>query len=345
MATTPLPSLAAGGGVEEDAGANTGDEAADVRERDLVLVPKWKPSEDMRNTTGLGRAWSAAVWQQQGPRFQVRHSFKDWSPSGICNELERDKAGERHLSAAFGIKAAVFDTQMLQGGGTHFQRTNVGRLHLETLQRGASREIKIDAVDTRELQTREVLGGEGRIVELEGPAGEVGGDSEPELPDIELQHAADPAVAVQLQIEAAGVQIHHIQIEVAGAQARAPAADAQQAVDEGGEANGGRGPPAVAPALGANAREHGVPRRQEREDVVEDVLREVTDSVSPTRHGRRAGGGVEEDVGANTGDEAADVRERDLVLVLKWKPSKDMRNTMGLGRAWSTAVWQQQGPR
>jgi hypothetical protein len=33
-----LLSLAAGGGDEEDASA--GDEAADVRERDLVLVPK-----------------------------------------------------------------------------------------------------------------------------------------------------------------------------------------------------------------------------------------------------------------------------------------------------------------
>jgi hypothetical protein len=39
MATTPLPSLAVGGGEEEDAGANTGDETTDVRERDLVLLP------------------------------------------------------------------------------------------------------------------------------------------------------------------------------------------------------------------------------------------------------------------------------------------------------------------
>jgi hypothetical protein len=39
MATTPLPSLAIEGGEEEDAGANTGDETADVRERDLVLLP------------------------------------------------------------------------------------------------------------------------------------------------------------------------------------------------------------------------------------------------------------------------------------------------------------------
>jgi hypothetical protein len=36
----PLPSLAAEGGDEEDASADTGDEAADVRERDLVLVRK-----------------------------------------------------------------------------------------------------------------------------------------------------------------------------------------------------------------------------------------------------------------------------------------------------------------
>ena len=37
--TTLLPSLAARGGDEEDTGAGAGDEAADVRERDLVLVP------------------------------------------------------------------------------------------------------------------------------------------------------------------------------------------------------------------------------------------------------------------------------------------------------------------
>jgi hypothetical protein len=36
-ATTPLPSLAARGG-GEDSGAGVGDEMADVRERDLVLV-------------------------------------------------------------------------------------------------------------------------------------------------------------------------------------------------------------------------------------------------------------------------------------------------------------------
>jgi hypothetical protein len=36
-ATTPLPSLAARGG--DEGGAGAGDEAADVRERDLVLVP------------------------------------------------------------------------------------------------------------------------------------------------------------------------------------------------------------------------------------------------------------------------------------------------------------------
>ena len=38
MTTTPLPSLAAGGGDEEDADTGAGNEAADVRERDLVLV-------------------------------------------------------------------------------------------------------------------------------------------------------------------------------------------------------------------------------------------------------------------------------------------------------------------
>ena len=92
--------------------------------------------------------------------FQVRHSFKHWSPSEISNELERDEAGERHPSAAVGIKEAVFNTQMLQGGGVHFRRPNAARLHLETLQRGASREINgVVALDTRELQTREELRG------------------------------------------------------------------------------------------------------------------------------------------------------------------------------------------
>jgi hypothetical protein len=38
MATMLLPSLATGRGDEEDTGAGTGDEAADVRERDLLLV-------------------------------------------------------------------------------------------------------------------------------------------------------------------------------------------------------------------------------------------------------------------------------------------------------------------
>ena len=49
---------------------------------------------------------------------------------------------------------------MLQGGGVHFRRPNAARLHLETLQRGASREIKngVVTLDTRELQTREELG-------------------------------------------------------------------------------------------------------------------------------------------------------------------------------------------
>jgi hypothetical protein len=39
MATPPLPSLAAGGGDEEDAGAGARDEAADVQEWDLILAP------------------------------------------------------------------------------------------------------------------------------------------------------------------------------------------------------------------------------------------------------------------------------------------------------------------
>ena len=39
-AWTPLPFLPAGGCDEEDADVGTGDEVADVRERDFVLVPE-----------------------------------------------------------------------------------------------------------------------------------------------------------------------------------------------------------------------------------------------------------------------------------------------------------------
>ena len=142
------------------------------------------------------------------------------------------------------------------------------------------------------------------MIQLEGKAGVgegVGRGTEPEFLDLELQHAADPAVAVRLQSAVVG-QVQ-IQIEVARVKGRAPAADVQQGVDQGeervgaashaggaGEAKCGRGPPAVAPALGENARAHRVLRRQEREDVVEDALREVADSVSPTRHGRCSAG-------------------------------------------------------
>jgi len=38
MSMMLLPSLAVGGGDEEDVGAGADDEAADVRERDLVLI-------------------------------------------------------------------------------------------------------------------------------------------------------------------------------------------------------------------------------------------------------------------------------------------------------------------
>jgi hypothetical protein len=118
--------------------------------------------------------------------FQVRHCFEHWSPSGIINELKRDEAGERHPSAVLGIKEAVFDTQMLQGGRVHFRRPNEGLLHLETLQRRAFTEKNVVIVmDTLELQTREVIGGEGPKIQREGIVG-VGGDSEPELSDLEL---------------------------------------------------------------------------------------------------------------------------------------------------------------
>jgi len=63
-ATTPLPSLATGGGDEVDAGAGGGDEATDVRERDLVLVPIAETIRGYEQHHGLGGAWRAASWQR-----------------------------------------------------------------------------------------------------------------------------------------------------------------------------------------------------------------------------------------------------------------------------------------
>jgi hypothetical protein len=63
-ATVPLPSLAAGGGDEEDARAKTGDEAADVRERDLVLVPEAEAIRGYKRHHRLWGAWRAAAWQR-----------------------------------------------------------------------------------------------------------------------------------------------------------------------------------------------------------------------------------------------------------------------------------------
>jgi hypothetical protein len=61
-ATTPLPSLTAGGGDEEDAGA--GAKAADVRERALVLVPVAEAIKGYEQHHGFRGAWRAATWQQ-----------------------------------------------------------------------------------------------------------------------------------------------------------------------------------------------------------------------------------------------------------------------------------------
>lgn len=141
------------------------------------------------------------------------------------------------------------------------------------------------------------MGDEGRVRERDGHPG-VGGDGEPERPDLAAKGAADPGVALQLL---AGEGAVESEVEVAGVQRRAAAAEAEQAVDEAGErveagpppvagdADGGHGPPEVAPAPGKHAGPHRVPRRQEGEDVVDDVVREVADAVRPARHVVAAG--------------------------------------------------------
>jgi hypothetical protein len=61
---TPLPSLVARGGDEEDDGAGAGNEAADVRERDHILIPLAKAIRGYEQHHGLGGAWRAAAWQR-----------------------------------------------------------------------------------------------------------------------------------------------------------------------------------------------------------------------------------------------------------------------------------------
>jgi hypothetical protein len=63
-ATTPLPSLTTGGGDEEDAGAGADAKVADVRERDLVLVPVAEAIGGYEQHHGFRGAWRAATWQQ-----------------------------------------------------------------------------------------------------------------------------------------------------------------------------------------------------------------------------------------------------------------------------------------
>ena len=60
----PFLSLARGGCDEEDADAGTDDEAADVRERDLVLVLEVEAIQGYEQHHGLRGAWRAAVWQR-----------------------------------------------------------------------------------------------------------------------------------------------------------------------------------------------------------------------------------------------------------------------------------------
>jgi hypothetical protein len=66
---TPLPSLAVGGGDEDDASVGVGDEAADVQERDLVLVPEAEAIRGYELTPRAWGAWRATAWQQT-PRSQ-----------------------------------------------------------------------------------------------------------------------------------------------------------------------------------------------------------------------------------------------------------------------------------
>ena len=61
IAMAPLPSLAAGGDVED---TDTGDEVVDVWERDLVLVFEAEAIQGYEQHHGLRGAWRAAVWQR-----------------------------------------------------------------------------------------------------------------------------------------------------------------------------------------------------------------------------------------------------------------------------------------
>jgi hypothetical protein len=81
----------------------------------------------------------------------------------------------------------------------HFHRPNIAILHLEILQRRAAREIKNASValDTHKLQPREVVGGEGPVLQHEGKP-RLDGRLEPELLDLAPQRTVDPAVDAPL---------------------------------------------------------------------------------------------------------------------------------------------------
>lgn len=122
---------------------------------------------------------------------------------------------------------------MLHGWGAHLQSIHLATVHLEIQQCRTAREIKnpVASPDTLKLQESEVLGDEVFVEDLEGIPG-VDEDYEPEHHGMVAESAADPAVATP---RFAGGGLVEIEIENAGVQRRAAAAEAEQAVDEAGE--------------------------------------------------------------------------------------------------------------
>ena len=90
-----MPSLAVGGGDKEDASAGDGDEATDVRERALVLVPEAKAIRGYEQHHGLGE-------RGERPRGSGRHGHdaEVWAEQdegrdgGEGHSEEEQEAGE-----------------------------------------------------------------------------------------------------------------------------------------------------------------------------------------------------------------------------------------------------------
>lgn len=138
-----------------------------------------------------------------------------------------------------------------------------------------------------------------------------GEEAEAEHPDLVACCAPDRAAQVEVvglggeepreaEVDLVEVEHERLQPRRRVAEAAAAAAEAaEKAVEERGElggavpspgagdADGGGGPPHVAPAPAQRARPHRLVRREQREEGVEDVVREGAEVVSVARRGRR----------------------------------------------------------